>query len=111
MTEKRNIALYILLSIITCGIFEFYWIAVLNDDINSLTARQDDTSGGMVVLFSIITCGIYYLFWLYKMGERIDNIKAERGIQSSNTAIMYLLLGVFGFGIISVALMQYELNK
>ncbi len=108
--QKRDIALYIFFSIITCGIFCLYWIAVINDDINMATSR-DDTSGGMVVLFSIITCGIYQLYWFYKMGDRIDGIKMARGVNSNYTGLVYLLLGLFGFGIISVALMQHEINK
>lgn len=112
MIEKRNIALFIILSIVTCGIFYWYWIAVLNNDINQL-ASNEDTSGGMVVLLSIVTCGIYFLFWQYKMGERIDTIKTRNGVNSSysGSGILYLLLGLFGFSIVSVSLMQYEVNK
>lgn len=32
MIQKRNIAMYIILSIVTCGIFGIYWFICLTDD-------------------------------------------------------------------------------
>lgn len=61
----------------------------------------------MVFLFSIITCGIYGLYWLYKMGERCDRIKGMNG----SSGILYLILGLVGFSIISYCLIQDTLNK
>ena len=59
--RPRNIALCILFSILTCGIYRYYWIAKMNDDTKELVRRPEETSGGMVVLLSILTCGIYEL--------------------------------------------------
>lgn len=57
--EKRNIAIYVLLSMITCGIFGLYWIYKINEDVNRISHHEEDTSGGLVILFSLITCGVY----------------------------------------------------
>ncbi len=103
----RNIAVSILLSIVTCGIYGIYWMIKMNDEVNQLASEPDATSGGMVLLFTLITCGIYSWFWLYKMGERCDRIKGVQG----NSNIVYLLLGIFGLGIVSYCLMQDTLNK
>lgn len=103
----RNIALAIVLSIVTCGIYELYWIVKLNDEINQLANDTAAASGGMVVVLSIITCGIYGLYWMYKMGVKCDQIKGREG----NTGILYLILGILGVGIISECLMQDTINK
>lgn len=79
----------------------------LNDEVNSLSGETQATSGGMVFLFSIITCGIYGLYWLYKMGERCDRIKRTQG----SSGVLYLILGIFGFGFISYCLIQDTINK
>ena len=51
------------------------------------------------------------LYWMYKQGERIDNAKTKRGMAGGSNGVLYLILAIFGFAIISYALMQNELNK
>lgn len=57
MIKKRNIAVSILLSIVTFGIYKLYWIACLANDIGNLTKR-DEPSGILVLLLGILTFGI-----------------------------------------------------
>lgn len=103
----RSIPLCIIFSLITCGIYGIYWMIKLNDEVNIVSGEPYATSGGMVFLFSIITCWIYSLYWLYKMGERCDRIKGMNG----SSGILYLILGLVGFSIISYCLIQDTLNK
>lgn len=109
MVQKRNIALCIIFTLITCGIYEIYWFVCLANDINTVSDSQD-TSGGMVLLLTLVTCGIYGLFWAYRCGEKIDTAKQRRGIPSGNGGVLYLLLYIFG-GIITFALIQNEINN
>lgn len=114
MIQRRSIAMCIILSLVTCGIYGIYWFVVLTDDANTLLPDNkglNNTSGGVAFLLSLVTCGIYGLYWAYKQGEKIDEVKTARGIMSSNSGIIYLLLTIFGFGIIAEALMQNELNS
>ena len=62
----------------------------------------------MVILFDILTCGIYSLYWMYKMGERTDIMKGE---PNGTTNVLYLILSFFGLGIVSLCLMQDNINK
>ena len=68
-------------------------------------------SVGLALLFSIITCGIYGLYWLYMCGDHLDSMRMEQGGAQGHLALLYLLLSIFGFGIISYALLQSELNE
>ena len=108
---QRSIVVCILLSIVTCGIYGIYWMIKLNDELNATAGKVNATSGGAVFLFTLITCGIYGFFWYYKMGENVDAIKTSKGLASSNTGIIYLVLGLFGLGIVNYCLMQDTLNK
>lgn len=108
---SRNIVLCILFSIITCGIYGIYWQIVMVNDLNTATEEPNETSGGMVFLFSLITCGIYALYWMYKAGTRLDNLKESLGRGRDSRGIVYLILTIFGFGIIAYCLIQNELNK
>lgn len=108
---KRSLPLAIVLSFVTLGVYAFYWIYALTEDAHAAAGERTTASGGMVILFSLITCGIYSLYWLYKMGETIIMAKQKRGMAvDTNLPIIYLVLALFGFGIISYALMQSALN-
>lgn len=111
MVENRNVAVCIILSLVTCGIYGIYWFICLANDTNTVSGRVNDTSGGVAFLLTLVTCGIYGIYWAYKQGEKLDEAKTSRGIPSSNSGILYLILTIFGFGIVAYALMQNELNK
>lgn len=110
MIQKRNIAVCIILSIVTCGIYGIYWFICLNNDTNT-ASNTFGTSGGMAFLLTLVTCNIYGIYWSYKQGEKIDAAKMNRGILSSNSGVLYLILTLFGFSIVAWALMQNELNQ
>ena len=103
----RSIALCIILTIITLGIYGLVWMSRLNNDVNELAQDPIAPGGGMVVFLTIITFGIYGLFWLYKMGQKCDEIREV----NASSGILYLILGIFGLGIVSYALMQDSINK
>lgn len=113
--QQRNIPLYILLSIVTCGIFSIYWMVVLTDEVGVLK-NDRSRSGAMAVVLSIVTCGIYGLYWLFVMGQDISRLKQQRfsgGAAAgggSDLGVLYLVIGLLGLGIVSVALMQNEVN-
>ena len=44
--KKRNIALCVILSIITFGIYGIYWFIKINNDSNELANPPKKTSGG-----------------------------------------------------------------
>ena len=110
--KNRNIARCVVLSIITCGIYGIDWLVCLVDDLHVASGRTGDTSGGMVFLLSLITCGIYGIYWMYKAGEKVAYIKQRNtGEVDSSSSVLYLILGIIGFGIVAYALIQSELNK
>ncbi|MEE1280668.1 MAG: DUF4234 domain-containing protein [Acutalibacteraceae bacterium] len=110
--KKREIALCIVLSLVTCGIYSLIWLAFMVNDLRELANEQDKMGGGLVVLLSIVTCGIYGIYWYYQAGKSIEKAKYMRNISSDNaTGLIYLLLGVFGLGIVSMCLIQNEINN
>lgn len=108
--KRRDIATSIILTIVTCGIYGLFWFITLTDDLNYLHGTAEIT-GGKALAFTLITCGIYGIYWAYKMGVRIDEVKTQHGEASANSGIIYLILSIFGLGIVGYALMQSEINK
>ena len=112
--QQRNIALCIVLSVVTCGIYALYWFVCLTDDTNT-AAGVEGTSGVTGVQtcalpISLITCGIYGFYWAYKCGEKLDQGRMNRGLPAANSGVLYLILYLLG-GIIAYALIQNELNR
>lgn len=106
----RSIATAIILSLVTCGIYGIYWFFKLTDETN-YALGEPGTSGGTAFLLTLVTCGIYGIYWYYKQGEKLDRLAMKKGQAGSSRGVLYLILGVLGFGVVSYALMQDSLNK
>lgn len=111
MIQERNIVTCIILSLVTCGIYSVYWFVMMTNESNEISPDYATASGGTAILLTLVTCGIYYYYWAYKMGEKLDDAKSARGMQSNSGNILYLLLCIFGLGIVAYALMQNDLNS
>ena len=109
--ENKDLAVAIILSIVTCGIYAIVWMISLTNDANKVSDRPTDTSGGMVILLTIITCGIYGIYWNYKMGQKIYEAGQRYNKSISDNSVLYLVLSLFGLQIVNYALMQSDLNK
>ena len=109
---KRNIGVCILLSIVTCGIYGIIWLVQMVDELNTAAGETNATSGIVVFPLSLVTCYIYSWYWFYKAGELVNRASGARGgTQDQNRGILYLILSIIGLNIISMALIQDELNK
>lgn len=110
MVKQRELALAIILTIVTCGIYGIYWNICLVNEVNYLCDEPEATSGAVVFLLSFITCGIYMMIWLYNAGERLDRVKRAVGLYPSNSGTLYCILPIFGLVIVSLALIQSDIN-
>ena len=106
--EKREIAVAVILSIITCGIYMIYWEYKVWDSLYKATNRP--SNAGVDVLLGFITCGIYFIYMLYKAGKMEQEANAMYNLPEKDEAALYLILGIFGLGIVSLAIMQSNIN-
>ena len=107
---ERNIVTCVILSILTCGIYGIYWFICMTDEVNAIN-YENGTTGGMAFLFTILTCGIYGLYWAYRMGQKIYEAGKIYNKPTGDNAILYLVLSIFGLGIVNYCLMQNDLNR
>ena len=108
---KKDIAVSVILSFLTCGIYQIYWFITITDDANKVSERPTDTSGGLAFLLTLITCGIYGIYWNYKMGKKIYEAGKKYNKNIQDNSLPYLILSLFKLDIVSIALMQSDLNK
>lgn len=95
----RGLVGFILLNLITCGIYSWFFIHAVARDMNiALEGDNERTPGlGSYILFSILTCGIYSWYWEYKLGNRMQltgSTKYKLPIVENGTSI--LLWNIFG---------------
>ena len=108
--SKRDLVLNIILTIVTCGIWGIIWEVQIADDIKLLTGEEGLVSGIVLVLLSLVTCGIYFIFWVYNAGNKLELVKAGYGLPTESKGLVYVVLSIFGFSIVALALMQNDLN-
>lgn len=110
LIKNRNIAMQVILSILTCGIYGLYWFITMTDESNILS-NEKTASGGMAVLLTLVTCGIYSFYWNYKMGQKLNLAGRKYNKSISDNSVLYLVLSLLGLTIVNYCLIQSDLNK
>ena len=106
-----SIPLYLILTIITFGIFNLYWNYRQMGICNDLLERYEFSFWAWI-LFSLITCGIYHIYYQYKMGAAIMEIQKDYNAVIFDKLPLISVFGtIFGFSIVVDCVHQYELNK
>lgn len=98
--ENRSLVTFILLTLVTCGIYVYYFIYKLAQDTNTVCAGDGEETAGLLkfILLSFVTCGIYSYIWYYKLGNRYANNAARYGLsfqENGTTVLLWMLFGAF----------------
>lgn len=101
----------IVLSIVTCGLYSFYWMYSITNDVAQIKQDNGYRSGGMVVLLSIVTCGIYTIYWIFVTSRDIYYSEQDLSLRTSDNTVINVVLCLFTFSIIPLAIMQSSINK
>ena len=100
LKTNRSLLKYILLSIITFGIYGMVVICGIANDLNVIASRYDGrkTMHFALLLFLIcpITLFIAYFVWFHKISARIGNELKRRNINYEISASTFWLWGVLG---------------
>lgn len=108
--EKREPMMVVLFTILTCGFYGWFWLYTTATEIKNALGRED-INPGMEVVLSIVTCGLYMVYLFYKYPQLMLEMQDRAGRPRNDISMTSLLLGVFGLGIVSIAIMQSELNN
>ena len=98
MIKERSLVKYIIFTIITCGIYGFYWLYMFIRDVNMVCAGDGKSTTGLLkfFFFSLITFGIYSIVWYYALGDRLQDNGPKYNItikESGGTVILWMLAG------------------
>ena len=100
ITSKRGLLKYILLNLITFGIYSIVYFSSISTDIHQIAARYDGKKTMHFCLLAFIvvpiTFGIAGIVWYHRISNRIGNELKRRGIAYSFSASDYWLWNVLG---------------
>lgn len=116
MIKQRSLLTLILLSIITCGIYNIIFWYSYSDDMNRICQGDGKNTQNyiIVILLSFITCGIYYWVWLYGIGNRLSENapRYETSFQENGTTLLlWMIIGSFFCGIGSFVAMHIMIKN
>ena len=108
--DNRSFWVYLLLSIVTCGLYSIYFWYVYVEDLNTIFYGDGEDSPNyiIVLLLSWVTCGIYGVYWRYY--DRYGVMIEENG----SAILLWTLLGYLTGGIgqlVADYFMIQNLNK
>ena len=103
--KERNIVTCILLSLVTCGIYGIYWIIMLAKE--SVSVKDASDSG----ILEIVLMLFLPFLGLFMCEKKFAEGCAEKGIEHKDNSVLYLILGLVGLGIVSLCMLQSDLNK
>ena len=114
--EDRSLVMYIVLTIITCGIYSYYFLYSMAQDANIVCAGDGKQTSGLVVfiLLSFVTCGIYAWIWYYNLGNRLAENAPRYGLtftENGTTVLLWQLFGAFLCGIGPFIAMNILINN
>ena len=104
LRTDRSLLIFILLSLVTCGIYMYIFLYYMIKDINTACSGDGDETPGLLlyVLLSLVTCGIYSYIWVYKLGDRLARNCQRYGYtvtENGTTVLLWFLFGALLCGV------------
>ena len=103
--EKKNIVLYIVLTICTFGIFYFYWAYTISRDSTYAENENESILVPVLLMFLLPFLGVYYC------EKKLVTVCEKIGMKHEEQSILLLILGFFGYPFIGFIILQDTLNK
>jgi hypothetical protein len=104
--HRRSIAVSLLLTLVTCGLYNFYWQYLQMLAANEMLAR-DKYRFLPWLAFTLITCGLYHVYHEYRMSTDIAEVV---GRDPRSEALIAVLLSIFGLSFVVDAIQQSQIN-
>lgn len=93
LKENRSLLLFIILNIVTCGFYWYYFVHTVSREVNIACAGDGEQTSGLLkyIILSILTCGIYSLYWDYALANRLAANGPRYGYTIQENGSTYLL--------------------
>ena len=104
LNANRSFVKYVILSIVTCGIYHWIFMHGFIKDMNIIGDGDGEETADLakLILLSIVTCGIYSWIFYYKLGNRMYNNGSRYNVtinENGTTILLWMILGSWLCGI------------
>ena len=104
LKTDRSLVMYILLTIVTCGIYGYWFVYSMARDVNIACEGDGEQTAGLVafIVLSMVTCGFYAYYWYYKMANRLQANAPRYGLnftENGTTVLLWCIIGMVACGV------------
>ena len=105
INDERSFIKFVLLSIVTLGIYEIWYQHHLTKDINELCKEDGKKNEGILLYFllTLVTCGLFPIFWWYKAADRLSRAGVRESVSldiSGGRVLAVTVLSYITFGVL-----------
>lgn len=111
--KERGMVSYVILSVLTLGIYHIVFWTKLSKDVNALCEGDGKKTMKYVFcwLLNIVTLGIFGFVWKYKLAKRLQNNAARYDLRISESGALVVVLSiVFAFFPVAQAVLVKNFN-
>ncbi len=99
MMKKKNIALYIILNIVTLGIYRFFFWYKWTKEVDKLCEGDDKESANyfLILILNVFSLGINAPIWNYQMAERLYQKADDYGVEIKHGGLFIMIWKLIPF--------------
>ena len=110
MIQNRSVATVIILSIVTCGIYMWYWLYKTAEELEATGQAGGSLSPTALLVVAIFFPYVGFLLFGMQADQNLNNIKSRSGRPVADNKVLYMILG-FIIPIVLIGLVQNEINQ
>ena len=105
LKDDRSIAAYILLGLLTCGIYNIWVLYGLAKDVNVICKDYGKRTSGVValVVLSLLTFGLYGVFWWVRLADMLGYVARKKNLNVSVSGGFILACMVLNYLVCGIA--------
>ncbi|MEZ4338028.1 MAG: DUF4234 domain-containing protein, partial [Sandaracinaceae bacterium] len=103
------------LTLVTCGVYYFYWQYVTTEELKNATGR-DDINPTTDILLTLLCCGLWSIYVQYRNAQAVHAAFQARGARHEDKSTLILILHALSAlngatGLVAILMLQDEYNK
>ena len=103
---KKSIATVVILTIITCGIYGFWWLYNAHQELMNASGVTPTLSPVITLILAIFVSPVGFGLFGYDAARAMDKFCGKEGEHT----VGYLVLGIF-LPIVQIAVVQNDINR
>lgn len=107
MVKNRSVATVVILSIVTCGIYNIYWMWCA---INELDSAGKKSNMDPIIQFILLFFYVGYIVFALNASENINSIREQKGLPPKDDKVLWIILSII-FPLAEIALVQSAMNE